>query len=62
MKDLKLQIPNLSKDEAKERIAKVCNVKKTSLEFLGEGYEGFVFTDKKFVYKIFKPSPRQDKL
>ena len=62
MKDLKLQIPNLSRDEAKERIAKVCNVKKISLEFLGEGYEGFVFTDKKFVYKIFKPSPRQDKL
>lgn len=61
MKDLK-EIPYLSKDNAKVKIIELCNLKDRKLQFLGEGYEGFVFADKNFVYKIFKPNPKQDKL
>lgn len=61
MKDLK-EIPYLSKDDAKVKIIELCNLKDRKLQFLGEGYEGFVFADKNFVYKIFKPNPKQDKL
>ena len=61
MKDLK-EIPYLSKDNAKVKIIELCNLKDRKLQFLGEGHEGFVFSDKNFVYKIFKPSHSQDKL
>ena len=61
MKDLK-EIPYLSKDDAKVKIIELCNLKDRKLQFLGEGHEGFVFSDKDFVYKIFKPSHSQDKL
>ena len=61
MKDLK-EIPYLSKDDAKIKIIELCNLKDRKLQFLGEGHEGFVFSDKNFVYKIFKPSHSQDKL
>lgn len=61
MKDLK-EIPYLSKDDAKVKIIELCNLKDRKLQFLGEGHEGFVFSDKNFVYKIFKPSHSQDKL
>ncbi|TQR60739.1 hypothetical protein DMC01_04325 [Campylobacter troglodytis] len=52
----------LSQDEAKEKIAKICKISQKSLNFLGMGSEGFVFNNKNYVYKIFKPHPRLDKL
>lgn len=52
----------MSQNDALEKISLYCNIDKNSLRFLGRGSEGFVFTDEKFVYKIFKPNPRQDKL
>lgn len=45
---------NISKKEALEKISYNCNIDKNSLKFIGEGSEGFVFTDDKRVYKIFK--------
>lgn len=52
----------MSQNDALEKISLYCNIDKNSLRFLGRGSEGFVFTDEKFVYKIFKLNPRQDKL
>lgn len=44
----------MSKNSALEKISLNCNVDKNSLKFLGNGSEGFVFTDDNMVYKIFK--------
>ncbi len=44
----------MSKNTALEKISLNCNVDKKQLKFLGNGSNGFVFTDNKTVYKIFK--------
>ncbi len=56
-----LVTPILSLDEAAARVAKICKISQKSLKFLGQGSEGFVFTDKRRVFKIFKPHPTLQK-
>jgi uncharacterized protein (TIGR00725 family) len=43
--------PRMKKDKAKDIIIKYFKID-DNLEFLGKGSEGFVFTDKSFVYKL----------
>ena len=43
--------PRIKKDKAKQIITKFFKTKK-NINFLGKGSEGFVFTDKKYVYKL----------
>ena len=57
-----LVTPILSRDEATACVAKICKISQKSLKFLGQGSEGYVFTDKRRVYKIFKPRPTLQKL
>lgn len=44
----------MQKNTALQKISLNCNIDKKRLKFLGVGNEGFVFTDNKMVYKIFK--------
>ncbi|EAL3842716.1 methyltransferase domain-containing protein [Campylobacter upsaliensis] len=46
---------DMTRQEAKDVIKKHCDIL-VELEFLGQGSEGFIFTDKNKVYKLFKHS------
>lgn len=47
---------DMTKQEAKDIIKAHCDIE-VGLDFLGQGSEGFVFTDRKKIYKLFKHSP-----